>query len=166
MFAFAKYISSRKINCSAKQFFNFQGEKEVELFANRKGDVFTLTYNGYEIKFETNTKIFKEGMFIAYIVRNIRFPEISSKLSLLNLFKKRLSLKSLGLNQLILNLNGKKYILVKNGVSLGKYSFLNKCWYFKDFLFKRSNCYIGLTICKINEKIFEEGTMDFTLKNN
>lgn len=77
-----------------------------------------------------------------------------------------MSLQSLCLNQLILNLNGKKYILVKNGVSIGKYSFLNKRWYFKDFLFKRSNCYIGRTICKINEKIFEEGRMDFPIKNS
>lgn len=164
MFSFAKYISSRKITCNTKHFFNLRGEKDVELFANRDGNVFLLTYNNQKIQFETNTKIFKEGMFIAYIVRNIRFPEISNKLPLLNLFKKRLLLKNLGIKQLILNLNGKKYILVKNGVSLNKYSFINKCWYYRDFLFKRSNCYIGRTICNINEQIFEEGRMDFTIK--
>lgn len=90
MFTFSKYISSRKITCNTNHFFDLKGEKEIELFANRNGDVFLLTYNNQEIQFETNTKIFKEGMFIAYIVRNIRFPEISNKLPLLNLFKKKI----------------------------------------------------------------------------
>lgn len=164
IFSFAKYISGRKIKCNINHFFNFRGKIEVELFAKRDGDTFSLNYNNKEIKFETNTKIFKEGMFIAYIVRNIRFPEISNKLPLLSLFKKRLPITNL--KNLVLDLDGKKYILVKNGISLNKYSFINKCWYYKDFLFKRSNCYIGKTICTINEKIFEEGRMDFTTKNS
>lgn len=162
MFSIAKYISSRKIKCSSNNFFTFRGKTEVELFANREGDAFLLNYNNKEIKFETNTKLFKDGMFIAYIVRNIRFPEISNKLPLLSLFKKRLPITNL--NNLILNLDGKKYILVKNGISLNKYSFINKCWYYKEFLFKRSDYYIGKTVCTINEKIFEEGRMDFTKK--
>ena len=164
IFSFAKYISGRKIKCNINHFFNFRGKIEVELFAKRDGDTFSLNYNNKEIKFETNTKIFKEGMFIAYIVRNIRFPEISNKLPLLSLFKKRLPITNL--KNLVLDLDGKKYILVKNGISLNKYSFINKCWYYKDFLFKRSNCYIGKTICTTNEKIFEEGRMDFTTKNS
>ena len=164
IFSFAKYISGRKIKCNINHFFNFRGKIEVELFAKRDGDTFSLNYNNKKIKFETNTKIFKEGMFIAYIVRNIRFPEISNKLPLLSLFKKRLPITNL--KNLVLDLDGKKYILVKNGISLNKYSFINKCWYYKDFLFKRSNCYIGKTICTINEKIFEEGRMDFTTKNS
>lgn len=164
IFSFAKYISGRKIKCNINHFFNFRGKIEVELFAKRDGDTFSLNYNNKEIKFETNTKIFKEGMFIAYIVRNIRFPEISNKLPLLSLFKKRLPITNL--KNLVLDLDGKKYILVKNGISLNKYSFINKCWYYKDFLFKRSNCYIGKTICTVNEKIFEEGRMDFTTKNS
>lgn len=164
IFSFAKYISGRKIKCNINHFFNFRGKIEVELFAKRDGDTFSLNYNNKEIKFKTNTKIFKEGMFIAYIVRNIRFPEISNKLPLLSLFKKRLPITNL--KNLVLDLDGKKYILVKNGISLNKYSFINKCWYYKNFLFKRSNCYIGKTICTINEKIFEEGRMDFTTKNS
>lgn len=164
IFSFAKYISGRKIKCNINHFFNFRGKIEVELFAKRDCDTFSLNYNNKEIKFETNTKIFKEGMFIAYIVRNIRFPEISNRLPLLSLFKKRLPITNL--KNLVLDLDGKKYILVKNGISLNKYSFINKCWYYKDFLFKRSNCYIGKTICTINEKIFEEGRMDFTTKNS
>lgn len=164
IFSFAKYISGRKIKCNINHFFNFRGKIEVELFAKRDGDTFSLNYNNKEIKFETNTKIFKKGMFIAYIVRNIRFPEISNKHPLLSLFKKRLPITNL--KNLVLDLDGKKYILVKNGISLNKYSFINKCWYYKDFLFKRSNCYIGKTICTINEKIFEEGRMDFTTKNS
>ena len=164
IFSFAKYISGRKIKCNINHFFNFRGKIEVELFAKRDGDTFSLNYNNKKIKFETNTKIFKEGMFIAYIVRNIRFPEISNKLPLLSLFKKRLPITNL--KNLVLDLDGKKYILVKNGISLNKYSFINKCWYYKDFLFKTTNCYIGKTICTINEKIFEEGRMDFTTKNS
>lgn len=103
-------------------------------------------------------------MFVAYIVRNIRFPEVSNKLPLICLFKKRLTLKNLPLKELIVNLNGKKYLLIKDGVSINKYSFINKCWYFKEFLFKRSDYYIGRTVCKINENIFKEGRMDITTK--
>ena len=165
MFAFANYISSREIKKSNEHFFNFKEETKVEIFAKRMGNVFSLTYNDKEIKFETNTKIFKKGMFVAYIVRNIRFPEVSNKLPLLYLFKKRLPLKNITLKQLIININGKKYLLLKDGVSINRYSFINKCWYYKDLLFKRSDYYIGRTVCNINEKIFEEGRMDFTIKN-
>ena len=60
MFAFAKYISSREIKKSNEHFFNFKEETKVEIFAKRMGNVFSLTYNDKEIKFETNTKIFKK----------------------------------------------------------------------------------------------------------
>lgn len=118
MFSFANYISSREIKKSNEHFFSFKEETKIELFAKRMGNVFSLTYNDIEIKFETNTKIFKKGMLVAYIVRNIRFPEISNKLPLLYLFKKRLPLKNIALKQLIININGKKYLLVKDGVSI------------------------------------------------
>jgi|GEM_PF-4832566 len=48
--------------------------------------------------------------------------------------------------------------------TINKYSFINKCWYFKEFLFKRSDYYIGRTVCNINENIFKEGRMDITTK--
>ena len=164
MFSFAKYISSRKIKITNMQFFNFEKEVNVELYAERNGDSFSLRYKGQEIIFETDSKIFKKGMFMAYVVRSIRFPEVSNRLPLLNLFKRKLPLVSSNLHKLTINLDGKKYILVKNGISFNKYSFINKCWYFKDFLFKRSDCYIGRTICNINEALFEKGRMDFTKK--
>lgn len=164
MFTFAKYISSRKIKINNEHFFNFREETKIELYAKKNGNVFSLFYKGKEIRFETNTKIFKKGMFVAYIVRNIRFPEVSNKLPLICLLKKRLTLKNLPLKELIVNLNGKKYLLIKDGVSINKYSFINKCWYFKEFLFKRSDYYIGRTVCNINENIFKEGRMDITTK--
>lgn len=79
---FSKYISSRKIRCITNHFFTFEEMIEVELLL-REGNTFLLNFNNEEIKFETDNKIFKEGVFIVYILCNISITEVSNKLPLL-----------------------------------------------------------------------------------
>ena len=162
MFYFSKYISSFKITINTYNFFNFKNDENVEIVVHREKEKFIATYKNKQILFESDIPFFKKGMFIAYIVRNVRFKEVSNKMPLGKLFKSRLELKNTKTKEMILNINGKKITIVKNGVSLGKYSFINKSFYFKELSYRRIiTNHISRTICIINEQIFEKGQIIF-----
>lgn len=156
MISFSKYVRSRKINLTSYNFFNFHGEENIDIYAKFENGEYLITYEDKIIKFSIDTKIFYKGMLKAYIVRNIRFLEVSNRLPLYKLFVPRLKLEHSKIKNLTLNIEGKKHTLVKNGVSKGKYGFINRASYFK-YLFGHIRSENAVRqICKINEKLFEE----------
>lgn len=160
MFAFSKYVLSSKIILSTYNFFDFHNDENVEIVVSYEKSRFIANFNGKEITFEVDTPIFKKSMFFAYVVRNIRFKEVSDKLPLMMLFKRKLILENSKTNNFTLVINGKKKSLVKNGVSYSKWSFINKAFYFKDLsLQPRTRFHPTKTVCTIDEEIFEKGKM-------
>lgn len=160
MFTFSKFILKRKIQLSNYNFFNFNKDENVEIIVKQENNKFIMTYKDKQIIFESDIPIFKKGMFIAYVVRNIRYKEVSCRLPLGKLFKRRIKLTTSKTKDLILNLDGKKIILIKDGISINKFTFINKAFYYKYLSMSgRVSFHISRTICKINEEIFQKGKM-------
>lgn len=127
---FFEYIRRCSIFISDYKFFNVNKEK-VEIICTKKDASYILSCDGREIEFRTNENLFGNQMFFSYIVRNIRFREISKKRPMMYLFRKRVKLKNIKLKQLVVILNGRKHVLVKNGVSRCKCTLFNKAWYWE-----------------------------------
>ncbi len=120
--------------------------------------MYFLNYAGKEIEFRTDDKILGDHMFFAYVIRNIRFKEVSKKRPLIYIFKRKVKLKNIKLKKLTVILNGKKYVLVSNGISKSKFTLINKAWYWRYFLLTPTNT---RTLVKdinfIDENKFQKG---------
>lgn len=155
---FSNYIKNCDLYISDYHFFDISGKENVVINCKKDKSSYFLEYNGKEIEFRTSERLFGNQMFFAYIVRNIRFLEVSKKRPLIYIFKRKIRLKNIKLKKLTVILNGKKYVLVNNGISKCKFTLINKAWYWRYFLLTPTNT---RTLVKdinfIDENKFQKG---------
>ena len=155
---FSNYIKNCDLYISDYHFFDISGKENVVINCKKDKSSYFLEYNGKEIEFRTSERLFGNQMFFSYIVRNIRFLEVSKKRPLIYIFKRKIRLKNIKLKKLTVILNGKKYVLVSNGISKSKFTLINKSWYWRYFLLTPTNT---RTLVKdinfIDENKFQKG---------
>lgn len=155
---FSNYIKNCDLYISDYHFFDISGKENVVINCKKDKSSYFLEYDGNEIEFRTSERLFGNQMFFAYIVRNIRFLEVSKKRPLIYIFKRKIRLKNIKLKNLTVILNGKKYLLVSNGISKSKFTLINKSWYWRYFLSRRA---IAASMVKdtnfIDENKFQKG---------
>ncbi len=155
---FSNYIKNCDLYISDYHFFDISGKENVIINCKKDKLSYFLEYNGKEIEFRTSDRLFGNQMFFSYIVRNIRFLEVSKKRPLIYIFKRKIRLKNIKLKKLTVILNGKKYVLVNNGISKCKFTLINKAWYWRYFLLTPTNT---RTLVKdinfIDENKFQKG---------
>lgn len=155
---FSNYIKKCDLYISDYHFFDISGKENVVINCKKDKSSYFLEYDGNEIEFRTSERLFGNQMFFAYIVRNIRFLEVSKKRPLIYIFKRKIRLKNIILKNLTVILNGKKYLLVSNGISKSKFTLINKSWYWRYFLSRRA---IAASMVKntnfIDENKFQKG---------
>ncbi|HAR47667.1 MAG TPA: hypothetical protein DCX39_03895 [Firmicutes bacterium] len=155
---FSNYIKKCDLYISDYHFFDISGKENVVINCKKDKSSYFLEYDGNEIEFRTSERLFGNQMFFAYIVRNIRFLEVSKKRPLIYIFKRKIRLKNIKLKNLTVILNGKKYLLVSNGISKSKFTLINKSWYWRYFLSRRA---IAASMVKntnfIDENKFQKG---------
>lgn len=155
---FSNYIKKCDLYISDYHFFDISGKENVVINCKKDKSSYFLEYDGTEIEFRTSERLFGNQMFFAYIVRNIRFLEVSKKRPLIYIFKRKIRLKNIKLKNLTVILNGKKYLLVSNGISKSKFTLINKSWYWRYFLSRRA---IAASMVKntnfIDENKFQKG---------
>ena len=155
---FSNYIKNCDLYISDYHFFDISGKENVIINCKKDKLSYFLECNGKEIEFRTSDRLFGNQMFFAYIVRNIRFLEVSKKRPLIYIFKRKIRLKNIKLKKLTVILNGKKYVLVNNGISKCKFTLINKAWYWRYFLLTPTNT---RTLVKdinfIDENKFQKG---------
>lgn len=155
---FSNYIKKCDLYISDYHFFDISGKENVVINCKKDKSSYFLEYDGNEIEFRTSERLFGNQMFFAYIVRNIRFLEVSKKRPLIYIFKRKIRLKNIKLKNLTVILNGKKYLLVSNGISKSKFILINKSWYWRYFLSRRA---IAASMVKntnfIDENKFQKG---------
>lgn len=159
--SFCNYIKTRKINLSTYNFFNFNKEENAIIKCTELENGYKLTYKDQRIDFFININFLKENMLLSYIVRNVRFREISNKKRLGLPFKKRLKLEYFKPINLYVYINDKKYCLVKNSISITNRFCLNSCWYWKQTILRRYGPDYLKEVVIIDEKLFENGYWDF-----
>ena len=135
---FSNYIKDCDLYISDYHFFDISRKENVVINCKKDKSSYFLEYDGNEIEFRTSERLFGNQMFFAYIVRNIRFLEVSKKRPLIYIFKRKIRLKNIKLKNLTVILNGKKYLLVSNGISKSKFTLINKSWYWRYFLSRRA----------------------------
>lgn len=155
---FSNYIKNCDLYISDYLFFDISGKENVIINCKKDKLSYFLEYNGKEIEFRTSDRLFGNQMFFSYIVRNIRFLEVSKKRPLIYIFKRKIRLKNIKLKKLTVILNEKKYVLVNNGISKCKFTLINKAWYWGYFLLTPTNT---RTLVKdinfIDENKFQKG---------
>ena len=155
---FSNYIKKCDLYISDYHFFDISGKENVVINCKKDKSSYFLEYDGNEIEFRTSERLFGNQMFFAYIVRNIRFLEVSKKRPLIYIFKRKIRLKNIKLKNLTVILNVKKYLLVSNGISKSKFTLINKSWYWRYFLSRRA---IAASMVKntnfIDENKFQKG---------
>lgn len=155
---FSNYIKKCDLYISDYHFFDISGKENVVINCKKDKSSYFLEYDGNEIEFRTSERLFGNQMFFSYIVRNIRFLEVSKKRPLIYIFKRKIRLKNIKLKNLTVILNGKKYLLVSNGISKSKFTLINKSWYWRYFLSRRA---IAASMVKntnfIDENKFQKG---------
>lgn len=155
---FSNYIKNCDLYISDYHFFDISGKENVIINCKKDKLSYFLEYNGKEIEFRTSDRLFGNQMFFSYIVRNIRFLEVSKKRPLIYIFKRKIRLKNIKIKKLTVILNGKKYVLVNNGISKCKFTLINKAWYWRYFLLTPTNT---RTLVKdinfIDENKFQKG---------
>lgn len=158
--SFCNYIKTRKINLSTYKFFTFKKEENAIIKCSKLENGYKLTYKDKKIDFFTNINFFEENMLLSYIVRNVRFIEISNKKRFGLLFRKRLKLEYFKPINLYVYINDKKYCLVKNSISITNRFCLNSCWYWDYTLSSSPKIFSKVVI--IDEKLFENGSWNPT----
>ena len=155
---FSNYIKTCDLYISNYHFFAISRKENVIINCKKVQTSYFLEYNGKEIEFRTSERLFGNQMFFSYIVRNIRFLEVSKKRPLIYIFKRKIRLKNIKLKNLTVILNGKNYVLVSNGISKSKFTLINKSWYWGYFL---SRYALAATMVKsinfIDENKFQKG---------
>lgn len=154
---FSNYIKNCDLYISDYHFFYISRKENVVINCKKDKLSYFLEYNGKEIEFRTSERLFGNQMFFAYIVRNIRFLEVSKKRPLIYIFKRKIRLKNIKLKNLTVILNGKKYLLVSNGISKSKFTLINKSWYWIYFLLTRYTGTLVKDINFIDENKFQKG---------
>ncbi len=159
---FSNYIKNCDLFISDYNFFKIANEENVVMNCRKLNTSYFLDYNGQTIEFRSNEKLFGNQMFFAYVVRNIRYFEVSIKRPMIFLFKKSVKLKNMKLKNLTIVLDGEKIFFVKNGVSKCKFTLINKAWYWRYFLSRRA---IAKAMVKdinfIDEKKFQSGRISY-----
>lgn len=135
---FSLYIKKCNLYVSDYNFINIFNQETVTLICKKESETYFLEYGEKVIEFRTDEKLLGNNMFLAYLTRNIRFPEVSNKRPMIFLFKRKVRLKNIKLKNLTVILNEKKYVLVKNGVSKYNFTLINKAWYWRYFLSRRA----------------------------
>lgn len=154
---FFNYIKKCEIYLSDYYFFSISKKENVVINCKKNKSSYFLEYNGKTIEFRTNENLFGNQMFFSYLVRNIRFFEVSKKRPMIYLFKRNVKLKNIKLKNLTIILNEKKYVLVRNGISKCKFTLINKSWYWGCFISRHNvNRPLKQRIL-IDEKTFESG---------
>lgn len=156
---FSNYIKNCDLYISDYHFFNISRKENVIINCKKDKSSYFLEYDGKEIEFRTSERLFGNQMFFAYLVRNIRFLEVSKKRPLIYIFKRKIRLKNIKLKNLTVILNGKKYLLVSNGISKSKFTLINKSWYWTYFLSRHHDItkIMVKSINFIDEKKFQKG---------
>ena len=162
--SFCNYIKTRKINLSTYNFFKFEKEENAIIKCSELENGYKLTYKNQRIEFLTNTDFFEKNMLLSYIVRNVRFKEISNAKKFGLLFKKRLKLEYFKPINLYVYINDKKYCLVKNSISIKNGFCLNSCWYWKQTIPSRQVPNLWNEIVIIDEELFENSSWRPTSK--
>lgn len=132
-FIFNNYIKNCDLFISDYNFFRISGKEEVVINCRKSQSTYFLEYNGKEIEFRTYEKLLGDQIFFAYLIRNIRYFEVSNKRPMIYLFKRKVTLKNIKLKNLTVILNGRKYLLVSNGISKCKFTLINKAYYWTYF---------------------------------
>ena len=97
---FSNYIKKCDLYISDYHFFDISGKENVVINCKKDKSSYFLEYDGNEIEFRTSERLFGNQMFFAYIVRNIRFLEVSKKRPLIYIFKRKIRLKNIKLKNL------------------------------------------------------------------
>ncbi len=158
-FIFNNYVKNCDLFISDYSFFRISGKEEVVINCRKSQSTYLLEYNGKEIEFRTNEKLLGDQMFFAYLIRNIRYFEVSNKRPMIYLFKRKVTLKNIKLKNLTVILNGRKYLLVRNGVSKCKFTLMNKAYYWTYFFFSKYGIADSMRkdVNFIDEKKFQRG---------
>lgn len=154
---FCNHIKTRKIHLSTYKFFKFGKEDNAVIKCTELDNGYKLTYKDQTIDFLVDMDFFKKNMLLSYIVRNVRFKEISNKKKFGLLFKKKLKLEYFKPINLYVCINDKKYCLVKNSISIKNRFCLNSCWYWKNTTARREEPKFFNQVTMINEELFEKG---------
>ena len=157
---FSVYVKKCDLYISDYDFFKIFNKENVVLdckkINNSDKKIYFLNYGGKEIEFRTDDKILGDQMFFSYVIRNIRFKEVSKKRPLIYIFKRKVRLQNIKLKNLTVILNGKKYVLVSNGISKCKFTLINKAWYWRYFLSTHTGTLVK-DIIFIDENKFQKG---------
>lgn len=154
---FCNYIKTRKIHLSTYKFFKFAKEDNAVIKCTELDYGYKLTYKDQAIDFLVDIDFFKKNMLLSYIVRNIRFKDISNLKRFGLLFKRRLKLENFKPINLYVYINDKKYCLVKNSISIKNRFCLNSCWYWKQTTLRRQEPKLLNEVVIIDELLFENG---------
>ncbi len=139
-----------------------------DIIVTNQNDVFNLEINGRQYTIDLTGYIFKKEYIIALLIRNFRYYSISNKKPLKYLFSHKIIVSKLNTN---LNCNILFYAKrnLKKNVQIIKKSFstinflqnqINKAKYYRFFYTNWSKSqYINKHICKINEKIYQQGEL-------
>lgn len=136
--------------------------KKVICFEKRNG-VWICQRNGQVIKLDLTGYVFPKAYIKSYVIRNLRYPMISDKTPLINLFKNKYPIKGKKDLDLVLVDGCKTHIIriIKNGIS--KYGFLSreitKTPEYITFILSNRSVYTHLKkhASPINEKIYKFG---------